>query len=158
VRGHPRQKILARAFLRILIGVVVFGAGLGKVLDPLGFEDVLKTYHAFPDWAVFPIALAVINVEFGLGFWLLRGWRLKQAALASIAMHLFYTVWMVATLRRGLDIPNCGCFGVFLPRPLTWESPIEDLVFAALSALLWWLAPPIKKNPPESERSGVGGA
>ena len=50
-------------------------------------------------------------------------------------------------LARGLTLANCGCFGVFLARPLSWESPLEDLVALALCGFLWWLAPDPPPRP-----------
>jgi hypothetical protein len=40
------------------------------------------------------------------------------------------------TLFRGIALENCGCFGVYLARPLTTSSPLEDLVIVALALLL----------------------
>ena len=51
--------------------------------------------------------------------------------------NLAYAALLSVTLARGLDLKNCGCFGVFLARPLRWFSPLEDLVFAGLSWLLY---------------------
>jgi hypothetical protein len=39
-----------------------------------------------------------------------------------------------------LKLSNCGCFGVFLARPLDWGTVVEDGVMAALSAALLLLA------------------
>jgi hypothetical protein len=41
---------------------------------------------------------------------------------------------------RGLRLANCGCFGVFLPRPLGWSTVIEDLVMAGVCAALAFVA------------------
>jgi hypothetical protein len=43
---------------------------------------------------------------------------------------------------RGLDLTNCGCFGLFFPQPLRWYTPLEDVVLVALCYLLGRLAPP----------------
>ena len=55
-------------------------------------------------------------------------------------MNTTYAIWMTIALLRGLDLPNCGCFGVFFPQPLTWQSPLEDLVLVAFCSLLAYLA------------------
>jgi hypothetical protein len=74
--------------------------------------------------------------ELLLALWLFSGRRLAGAAAASIAMHLVYAAWSAASLLRGLELANCGCFGVFLARPLSWVTVLEDLVLAGLSAWL----------------------
>ena len=74
--------------------------------------------------------------------WLLAGWRLRSAALASAVMHAAYGTWAGVTLARGISVPNCGCFGVFLTRPLTWGTVLEDGVMVAASLALAGLAKP----------------
>ena len=127
-------------FLQILIGGILIASALGKALDLSGFADVLKTYQAFPEAALFFIAFSVTVFEFLLGGWMLSGWRLPASAITAAIMNTVYAVWMTVTLIRGLELANCGCFGVFFPRPLTWVSPIEDLVMVALCSLLAYMA------------------
>lgn len=129
------MKIL-RLVLQILIGGILVASALGKALDLAGFADVLGTYQAFPKSALPFIAFAVTMFEFFLGTWIFSGWRLQASAFTAALMNLGYAVWMTVTLLRGLQLTNCGCFGVFFPRPLTWVSPLEDLVMVALCVLL----------------------
>ena len=125
--------------LQVLIGGIIFGSALGKSLDLPGFADVLLTYQAFPESALYAIAFSVTAFEFVLGAWILLGWRLHASAITAAMMNVVYAVWMTITLFRGLELSNCGCFGVFFPRPLTWPSPIEDLVMVFLCGLLAYL-------------------
>jgi hypothetical protein len=137
--------------LRILIGLVLAATAVGKLLDVPGFEGVLRTYRAFADGAV-PVLAATIPVfELLLALWLFSGRRLAGAAAASIAMHLVYAAWSAASLLRGLELANCGCFGVFLARPLSWVTVLEDLVLAGLSAWLLTAA-----RAPRSGREEIG--
>ena len=64
----------------------------------------------------------------------------KYSALVAAGLNGFYAVWMTMSLLRGLELSNCGCFGVFFPRPLTWFSPMEDLVMAIICITLSRLA------------------
>jgi hypothetical protein len=43
-----------------------------------------------------------------------------------------YIAGLVLTLLRALDLPNCGCYGLFFPQPLRWYSPLEDLVLVGM--------------------------
>jgi uncharacterized membrane protein YphA (DoxX/SURF4 family) len=123
--------------LRILIAGVVLASALGKSLDLAGFVAVLTTYDAVSlDW-LWPLAWSVIGVEWALALWLLSGWNLRIGALACAGLNLGYAAWMTMSLLRGLDIPNCGCFGRFFPQPLRWYSPLEDLVLVGMSYALW---------------------
>ena len=72
---------------------------------------------------------------------LLVGFRPRAAATAAVALHAVLTGVVVTTLLRGVEVANCGCFGVFLARPLSVSTLIEDGVMLALSGLCWWLAP-----------------
>lgn len=125
-----------RLVLQIFIGLLIFGSALGKSLDLTGFVEVLKTYQIFPDLTLWPLALAVTGFEFVLGVWLLSGWRLQTSALVALGLNAGYAVWMTISLLRGLELSNCGCFGVFFPQPLRWYSPLEDLVLVGMCCAL----------------------
>lgn len=132
---HAKGSIAAvvmRRLLQFLIGGILLASALGKSLDLPGFVEVLKTYQAFSAAMLWPLALAVTGIEWALGVWVLSGWCLRAAALAAAGLNGIYAVWMTGTLLRGLELENCGCFGVFLAQPLRWYSPIEDLVLVGL--------------------------
>jgi len=117
---------------RLFVGGILLASALGKSLDMLGFVEVLVTYRAFPDWSLWPIALLLAGIEWLLGVWILSGWRLAMGALAALALNAGYAAWMTLSLARGLDLANCGCYGVFYPQPLRWYSPLEDLVLVGM--------------------------
>jgi len=130
----------ARGFLRFAIAGVLLVTAAGKLLDVPGFAAVLDSYRALPAWSLVPIAVMVPVAELALGAWLVFGRALRAAANASAAMHAAYGVWAAATLARGVIVPNCGCFGVFLARPLTWGTVLEDGVMVGASLALALLA------------------
>ena len=126
--------------LQYFIGGVLVVSAFAKALDLSGFAEVLRTYRAFPDSTLLPLALTITTLELGLGIWIVWGRQLQRSATAAAIMNVGYAGWMVVTLLRGLHLPNCGCFGVFFARPLTWVTPFEDLVFAGLCFILRYLA------------------
>jgi hypothetical protein len=126
--------------LRLFLGLVLLATAAGKLLDVPGFAEVLRTYQAFPDAALRPLALAVPLVELALAVWLFSGRRLAAAAALAAVLHGIYAIWAAATLLRGLRVPNCGCFGVFFARPLGWRTVAEDGVLLGLSVWLLVLA------------------
>ena len=123
--------------LRIFIGTILVASAVGKALDFSGFVLVLQTYEAFPSILLWPVAVVAIVIEAVLGLWMLSGWRLATSALMAAGLNGLYAIWMTVTLLRGLELDNCGCFGVFLQRPLTWTSPLEDLVMVGFC---YWLS------------------
>jgi uncharacterized membrane protein YphA (DoxX/SURF4 family) len=138
--AHPVFLKWPRWFLQVFIGGIFLASAIGKALDLPGFAHVLKTYQAFPDTALLPVATAVTAVEFVLGVWLLSGWNLRISAVVAAGLNTIYAGWMALSLLRGLELTNCGCFGVFFPLPLRWYSPVEDFVLAALCVALNRLA------------------
>lgn len=124
-------------WLRWLFMLLLLATGIGKLLDMPGFIGVVATYRLLPELLVAPSAWALVVTELGLAAWLLWGKRLHSAALLLIGMHLMYLVWLLVTLLRGIQLDNCGCFGVFLARPLTWFTPLEDLLLIALAVWFW---------------------
>jgi Methylamine utilisation protein MauE len=121
---------------RLLIGGVLLASALGKSLDLPGFVDILVTYRLFPSWSLWPVALMIIAVEWVLAAWILSGWQLPTSAFLALMLNGLYAVGLIMTLFRGLDLPNCGCYGVFFPLPLRWYSPLEDLVLVGICAVL----------------------
>ena len=117
---------------RLLIGGVLLASAVGKSLDLNGFVDVLVTYRLFPGWTLWPVAFMIIGIEWILAAWILSGWRLPTGALFGLMLNGLCAVGLILTLVRGLDLPNCGCYGVFFPQPLRWYSPLEDLVLVGM--------------------------
>ena len=128
----------AQGILRFFIGLVLIATSIGKLADVRGFARILSTYRALPEGSLLPLALAIPFAELALAIWLISGRRLAGAALASGAMHFAYAGWSAVALLRGLRLDNCGCFGVFLARPMGWETVAEDQLMVGLS--LWILA------------------
>ncbi len=130
----------ALKILQFCLAILLLTTSIGKLLDVRGFAEVLVTYDLFPEGTLFPIALVLSLVELLLSLWLFSGIELRFAALAATLLNLIFTVVAVISNLRGLDIPNCGCFGVFWAQPLTWLTVVEDLVLTALCVLLFLLA------------------
>lgn len=101
-----------------------------------GFVEVLVTYQLFPDWSLEAIAFGITGIEWVLAAWILIGWELSTGALIALNLNGLYAIGLIVTLLRGLELPNCGCYGVFFPQPLRWYSPFEDLVLVGICAVL----------------------
>ena len=117
---------------RLLVGGVLIASAFGKSLDLPGFVDVLITYQAIPAPFLWSTAFLITGLEWMLGIWILSGWRLPTGALAALVFYACLAAWITLALLRGLDLPNCGCYGVFFPQPLRWYSPLEDLVLVGI--------------------------
>ena len=133
--------------LRYFIASVLLFTGLGKLLDIPGFVLVLKTYQAIPNWGLYPIAIGTALFELRVSEWLFRDKTVLLGSVASLFLHSIFSLWAMVTLIRGVHVPNCGCFGVFLARPLTVLTVVEDLVIIVASWVLFNLAKKRKNNP-----------
>ena len=118
-----------------MLASILLATGLGKALDVPGFAAIVAQYDALPARLALPAALTLIAIELGLSAWLASAVSRRRAGLASAALHACYAAWSGLALARGLDIPNCGCFGVFLARPLTPVTLAEDAALVALSLI-----------------------
>jgi hypothetical protein len=136
MKGTGGSTRAVRTVLRFGIAALLLATAAGKLLSIPGFARVLATYRALPEPSLLPIAAAISLAELLLAAWLFSGRRLRAAALASAGVHLAYAAAAAATLARGIDVPNCGCFGVFLARPLTYATFFEDAGLAVASLAL----------------------
>jgi uncharacterized membrane protein YphA (DoxX/SURF4 family) len=140
----PRQAMTKHALtwlLRIFLGALIFATGAGKALDIAGFAEIIRTYRlGLADDLLLPIGFGIAALELGLGTWLFAGRWLIGAARLSIAVNAGYCLLLTSALWRGLDLDNCGCFGVHLASPLRWYSPLESLALVSASYLLRRLA------------------
>jgi uncharacterized membrane protein YphA (DoxX/SURF4 family) len=136
-----------RIALRVLFAVLLTVTGVAKLLDMTGFYEVVRSYQSLPDLVIPPAAWILSLGEIVLAAWLLAHYRPRWAATTVVLLHLMYLVWLLAALLRGLELANCGCFGVFWARPLTWYSPLEDLALVGLAILYWRLLPQEERAP-----------
>ena len=118
-----------------LLAAVLLATGLGKALDVPGFATVLAAYRLLPAGSESFVALGVTLAELGLAAALLhRPWR-RAAAGGAILLFLANAAVLSLTLLRGVELANCGCFGVFWARPLRPWTPLEDLALAGLAMI-----------------------
>jgi len=128
--------IALRVALQYGLGVILLTTGLGKFLDLQGFIAIMETYRLTPMQLNPPLAVLLVLCELKIAESLLRGRRLRAAAVASTVLHACFTAVALTTLVRGIKVDNCGCFGVFFARPLTWVTFAEDFALLSASAVL----------------------
>ncbi len=100
---------------------------------------MLGTYRLLPEGLLLPLALIISLSELYLAVRLLGPGKKWRFAVVTAAIHTGYLFLALVTLYRGIELANCGCFGVFLARPLTWMTPVEDGIIVAISVAYVWL-------------------
>lgn len=122
--------------LRILLGLILAAASIAKFMNLEGFEAVLHSYRIIPLGLHRLAALAISTSELTVALWLFWGRHLRLAALSSLALHCVYACFTSYILLRGIPIINCGCFGAYFARPLSWLTVGQNLLLAGLSFAL----------------------
>ena len=105
-------------------------------MDVPGFIKVIDTYRIIPTFLQPAIAVSMVLVELKIAENLFRKINLTITALAATALHICFTLLATLTLLRGIEVPNCGCFGVFWARPLTLITVAEDIFMVGVCVLL----------------------
>jgi Methylamine utilisation protein MauE len=125
---------------RYFLGLLFVATAIGKLLDNRGFAQVISTYRlGIPDNFLLGTALAISLLELYIGINILIARELNRIVLATLWFHLGYAGLAWVTLLRGIQLTNCGCFGVFLARSLKWSTVLEDIVLAGISLACWLL-------------------
>ena len=121
----------------VIIGTVLFIAGVLKLMDPLGtsliVEDYLRFFHlGFLSGAAGVFGVTLSLFESILGAILITGiWR-KFAAIASLCILGLFTIITAVIWIAGASF-DCGCFGKALPLE-HWQSFAKNVVLLALWA------------------------
>lgn len=117
---------LRHGLARQLLGLILLATGIGKALDIPGFVQVLSNYQLLPYWGNVVMAYTLPFIELATGLGLLTAKGLVPAAYSAVVLHVLFLSTASITLWRGIHLDNCGCFGIFLARPLSIQTLIED--------------------------------
>jgi len=124
-------------WLRLILGVVYLGMAAGQLLSWAQMPQILGAYQAGGPAAMRVLAVLLIAGELFCGLWFAA--RPRSPALTPVWVYTGVSVvWATLGTQaflRGLDVGNCGCFGVYLSQRLSWFVLAQDgllLVYAVL--------------------------
>ncbi len=143
------MKILLR-IIQFFIAMLLLTTAIGKLLDNRGFAEVLLTYDLFPEAVLLPLALGMSLFELFLSLWIFSGIKLKYASIIAVILHIQLVVVAISSNLRELNIPNCGCFGVFWARPMNWGTVVEDSLLTVVCIVFYLLAKRFSDRPEAS--------
>jgi putative oxidoreductase len=134
--------------LAIVVGLVFLYAAHEKIERPEDFARAIYHYQIIGPSSVLPallpnlLAVSLPWVEVLVGVLLIRGlWR-REAALLTSVMLVVFIVAVAATLVRGIDIENCGCFSLDANgRAAGLKLILQDLALLAASLVLALIRP-----------------
>jgi uncharacterized membrane protein YphA (DoxX/SURF4 family) len=103
---------------RLLLGGILFLAGLAKIGVPDSMKASIKAYEiALPDFVVNAMAVGLPVIETVIGAFLLLGLFTRFSAGVGAFILAVFTVAITSAWLRGLDI-SCGCFGGTQSNPM----------------------------------------
>lgn len=127
-------------FLRIVLGLFFMVSGALKFPNLKKFSVIVASYGVLPRKFVKPLAYAQPFIEFLIGFWVLSGFYLFFAAIAGLIMMLVADFFVLFALLNKKKIDNCGCYGVAVKVPLSWNKFAKNIFWILLFAVLAVLA------------------
>jgi uncharacterized membrane protein YphA (DoxX/SURF4 family) len=126
---------------RVIVGAVLVYAGATKAAGPAEeFALVIGSYDVLPKDMVLTAAAFLPWIELLLGWSLILGFRLRATTVAAGAMFGAFLFALASVKAKGIQLPNCGCFG----DAIHLTSVQALMVDSALAALCWtaWKAAP----------------
>ena len=126
---------------RLLAGSMLVYAGAIKAAGPAeDFALVIGSYQVLPQDMSLTLATFLPWVEMLIGWSMIFGFQLRAAAAAGGALFAGFLLALASVQIRGIELPNCGCFGDalhFTPA----QAFLVDACIAALTFLAWKSAP-----------------
>ncbi len=107
---------------RVAVGLVLVVSGTMKSASPPEeFAMIIGYYNlsfVSPDFAL-SLAFFLPWFELLLGYALITGYFTRHASVAAAALLACFCGALLSVKARGIELPNCGCFGVrgFHPSP-----------------------------------------
>ena len=129
--------------LRILLGAILFFAGIAKISNFGAFVINVDSYQMLPTGFVKPISYLLVSAEITVGIVLIIGYFSKGACTLAAFLFMIFAVALANVVWKKLLITDCGC-GNFLFRLLdmigfqisttvSWRTVFMDIVLAAVS-------------------------
>lgn len=119
---------------RLILGSVLVFAGASKRAAPVEeFSVVIESYDILPSDAAQSAAALLPWAELFVGFALIFGYFTQISAAVAGAMFTGFLLALISTKARGIELPNCGCFGSGFHAPL-WVTIAMDAVLLADAA------------------------
>jgi uncharacterized membrane protein YphA (DoxX/SURF4 family) len=123
--------------VRIALGLVFIAAAAPKIWRPDEFADAINNYRLIPYFLVNISAIALPWVEMLFGVFLVFGFRVKAASLATTCLLAVFLAAIISAWARHIDI-SCGCFGTGKnSAPISWHEVVRDSLFLAMSVFTY---------------------
>ncbi|MDE0484737.1 MAG: DoxX family membrane protein [Candidatus Poribacteria bacterium] len=126
--------LLLVTVLRIILGTILFFAGIAKLADFSAFVTAVVSYQMLPTALVKPISYLLVSAEITLGIALSIGYFSRGAGILASLLFLIFAAALTNVLLQKLPITDCGCtnflFSLLENLRLTVSTPNWMLVFS----------------------------
>ena len=119
---------------RLLIGAVLLGSAVPKLLAPLQFQQIVLRYRVLPAAWARPLSRALPLLEIGLAGLLLAGILIPLMAGLSAVVFLSFVLAVLLARKRG-EREECGCLGRLYSPPAAWLLA-QDVALAAVALFI----------------------
>lgn len=128
--------------LRIVLGALYTAMAIGQLASFGQMPAILSAYGLVTGGAATALAVALIVGELVCGLWFLARPRSKVLAPVWVytGVSLVWSLLAAQAYARGLAVPNCGCFGVYLAQRLSWFVLAQDSLMLLYAWLLFHAA------------------
>lgn len=123
--------------LRPVLGTLYVAMAVGQLVSWSRMPEILDAYQ-LPGIGS-PVFVAVlIAAELVSGVWLVTRPRsgVRTPVWGFLAVALVWSGLGLQGVLRGLEVPNCGCFGVYLTQRLSWFVLAQDALLLVYALLL----------------------
>lgn len=120
-------------FLSYIIGVLFLVSGLSKVINVLGFQNLIAQY-GFPSLSFLGPFIVLAEITLGVAFVLNIKTRLA-AILSSIMLILFSAAYVYGNLSHG--ITDCGCFGNIIKTESATLVYVRNLLLIGITVFIF---------------------
>ncbi len=104
-----KYKIQLLFLIRLFFGVVFIYSSIHKILDPVGFSNVLKAYVLIPNLFTNLIAIVFPWFEMICGVFFIFGIFKETISYIIGIVLILFIVLILVNLILGIDF-SCGCF------------------------------------------------
>ncbi|MDE0316167.1 MAG: DoxX family membrane protein [Candidatus Poribacteria bacterium] len=126
--------LLLVTVLRIILGTILFFAGIAKLADFSTFVTAVVSYQMLPTALVKPISYLLVSAEITLGIALSIGYFSRGAGILASLLFLIFAAALTNVLLQKLSVMDCGCanflFSLLENLGLTVSTPNWILVFS----------------------------
>ena len=119
---------------RLLIGAVLLGSAVPKLLAPLQFQQIVLRHRLLPAAWARPLSRALPLAEIGLAGLLLAGMFIPLTAGLSAVVFLSFVLAVLLARKRGAR-EECGCLGRLYSPPAAWLLA-QDVALAAVALFI----------------------